>query len=147
MFTEIKTMKQCPSRSTEPKYHLFSKLRSGLDMCCHIREFSFSPPSQILYFSNTFLSIYFFTCAILPRPSSCTWPAFDFIRNVCLFEDYRIRSDMNTNGHQLHQMQSQFDPYLQNISKKMSKPMSVYAINVKQVQTSPVCGIYLNYSA
>lgn len=150
MFTEIKTMKQCPSRSTEPKYHLFSKLRSGLDMCCQIRDFSFSPPSQILYFSNTFLSIFFFfylcdTAKTLIMHLTSIWR--DFMRNVCLFEDYRIRSDMNTNGHQLHQMQSQFDPYLQNISKKMSKAMSVYAINVKQVQTSPVCGIYLNYSA
>lgn len=42
-------------------------------------------------------------------------PDKHLMRNVCLFEDYRIRSDMKTNGHQLHQIQSKFDQYLQNI--------------------------------
>lgn len=115
----------------------------------HKGFFFFSPPSQILYFSNTFLFNLFFylrdTAKALIMHLTSIWR--DFIRSVCLFEDYRIRSDMNINGHQLHQMQSQFDPYLQNISKKMSKPMSVYATDVNQVQTSPLCGIYLNYSA
>lgn len=107
MFTEIKTMKQYPSRSTEPKYHLFSKLRSGLDMCCHIRDFSFfSTLSNSLFLSH--FPFIFFTCMVLA-------PDKHLLRNVCLFEDYRIRSDMKTNGHQLHQMQSKFDQYLQNI--------------------------------
>lgn len=44
----------------------------------------------------------------------------DFIKNVCLFEDYRIWSDMNTNEHQLHQMQLQFDQCLQILSKKIN---------------------------